>query len=235
MIKTTYFNKFSGESISMNGTPKRIDVFDKKAADADYIEICTFSGNNYECICLVRNADGVWRSPLWLSGNGYMCYELQAKRTNYALERVAVSEEEGQAIISAVVPVLMKDADKVISWCDPKDEADEEGRYWLSAYQGAGVYRLIVSDGKIRGAIYGGFHDCRRGVRGRIVGDLAFTQAIYKAVEKRLGTKDFHLLKADGSGTFFYLRNSDDAVLLDTKEYEVPSANGLLHHNVEVM
>lgn len=234
MIKTTYFKKFNGDSLEMNGIPKRIDVFDEKAVDADYVKICTF-GNHYDCVYLTKNDDGVWRSPLWLSSNGYMCYELQAKRTNYALERVKLSEEEGKAIIAATVPKLMEEAGEVISWCDPKDESDADGRYWLSAYHGAGVYRLIVSEGKIHGAVYGGFHDCRRRIHNCIYGDLPFMEAIYKVVEMRLGTKDFSMPKADGSGTYFYLRNSEDASLLTTKEYDVPSENGMLHHNIEIV
>ena len=95
MIKTTYFKKFTGgKSIKMNGTPKRINVFDTKAADADYIEICTFSGYHTETIVLVKNKEGVWRSPLWRTGDGYMCYELQPKQTNYALTRVRVEEKK---------------------------------------------------------------------------------------------------------------------------------------------
>lgn len=235
MIKTTYFKKFTGgKSIKMNGTPKRINVFDTKAADADYIEICTFSGYHTETIVLVKNKEGVWRSPLWRTGDGYMCYELQPKQTNYALTRVRVEEKEGRVIIAAAVPDLLKEAESAIAWCDLKDKTDTDGRYWLSAYRGAGVYRLIVAGGKIRGAIYGGFHDCRRGRCGHVAGDLVFTEAIYKVVVNRLGTKDFQMLKADGSGTYFYLRNQEDAIYLDTKEYDVPSATGGLHHNIEV-
>lgn len=235
MRKITYFRKFQGgDFVTMNGAPKRIDVFDAKAACADYIEICTFSGYHTEIVFLTKGKDGIWRSPLSHTNGDYQRYELQRKQVNYVLKGVRVSEEDGKAIIAVAVPELLKEAEGVIKWCEPKDETDKDGRYWLSAYCGAGVYRLIVADGKIKGAIYGGFHDCRRDIHGHIAGDLAFTEAIYKAVENRLNTKDFQMLKADGSGTYFYLRNPEDAVYLETREYDVPSMMGGLHHNIEV-
>lgn len=234
MRKTTIFGKFTGESVRMNGVPKRIDVFDAKAADADYVNICTFSGYYSKDIYLVKGKNGIWRSPLWFTGEAYMCYELQPKKKNYTLECVHVLEEEAKAFIAESIPNLIHDAEEVIAWCDEKDKADEDGRYWISAYRGTGVYRLIVADGKIQGAIYGGLHDNNCGLHALIAGRIAFTEAIYKVIEKHLNTKDFHLLKADGSGMYFYLRNQEDAIYLNTKEYDVPSATGGYHHNIEV-
>lgn len=57
----------------------------------------------------------------------------------------------------------------------------------------------------------------------------ALTAAIAENV-----TGEYRLLKADGSGTYFYLRNQEDAQYLSVKEYDVPSVQGGIHHNIEV-
>lgn len=231
-MRKTVFNKIKGKSVEMNGIPNSIEVFDKKAINADYVEICTFSGNHFSKIVLSRNGKGVWQSPLWLTANGYACYELRAMIKNYKLEVVNFTEKEGEAIIERLIPSLLDEAEKVIFWCNENN--DENGRYWLSAYQGVGVYRLVVANKRIKGAIYGGFHECNCGIKSALAGYLVLKAAIYKVIEQHLGTRDFQLLKADGSGTHFYLRNNEDAVFLDTKEYDVPSASEILHHNIEV-
>lgn len=233
-MNKTIFGKFEGNAVHVNGMPKRVVAFDGYTAGVDYVEINTSTGYGSKRTYLTKHTDGVWRSPVWMSGDNYMCYELRAKRVNYALELVRLSDEKGKAILSAAVASVLEDAEKVIDWCDPKDETDSEGRYWLSAYRGCGVYRVVVAAGKIRGAIYGGFHDCNRTIRCHCAGDMAFMKALYQVVEKHLGTQDFRMLKADGSGTRFYLRNQEDAVHLETKEYDVPSATGGQHHNIEV-
>lgn len=234
-MNTTTFGKFDGKGFQVNGIPKRITVFDNYAPDADYIGIEISDGYNFKNVYLTKHADGVWRSPVWMSGDKYMCYELHTKRVNYALEIVRLTEDKGKDMFLEAMENCMVDAEKAINWCDPEDENDSYGRYWLNAYRGAGVYRLVVEAGKIRGAIYGGFHDCDRTIRCACAGDLAFMDALYKVVEKHLGTKAFKMLKADGSGTYFYLRNADDAVYLKTKEYDAPSVMGWRHHNIEVV
>ena len=222
----------------MAGMPKQIRVFDFRAKEAGYVEIHTWYGmglaSKGSSIVLTKNKDGIWCSPLWRTEDGYMRYELIPKQVNYSLERVPLSEEEGNALIEALVPAVTKAAEEVINWCDEKDKEDEDGRYWLSAYRGAGVYRLIVAEGKIQGAIYGGLHDNDAFSVQKKVGDIVFLTALKQVIENRLNTKDFHLLKADGSGTYFYLRYQEDAAYLHTKKYDVPDAKGGLHHNIEV-
>ena len=58
-------------------------------------------------------------------------------------------------------------------------------------------------------------------------------QALTAAISEKV-TGEFRLIKADGSGTYFYLRNQDDAQYLSVNEYYVPSVNGGIHHNFEV-
>ncbi|WP_373749522.1 Fic family protein [Bacteroides heparinolyticus] len=70
--------------------PKCIDAFDKKAEDALYVELCIFNGYHFETIVLSKDTDGIWKSPLWCIRDRFMRYELLAKRTNYALERVCI-------------------------------------------------------------------------------------------------------------------------------------------------
>lgn len=130
---------------------------------------------------------------------------------------------------AAEVAKLMPEARKAISWCDPADEADKDGRYWLAAYHGCGVYRLITSGGRILGAIEGGIHGSMRVA----ASDAAWFAALRAAIEERVAG-DYQLLKADGSGTYFYLRHAEDAKYLQVKEYDVPAATGGEHHNIEV-
>lgn len=118
-----------------------------------------------------------------------------------------------------------------ISWCDPKDIQDENGRYWLNAYHGCGVYRLIVKDGRIQGSIMDGLH----GSCPYQVDVNEWIKTLTEVITEHLKSSDFKLLKADGSGTYFYLRYSDDAQYLnDVREYDVPSVYGGTHHNIEI-
>lgn len=125
-------------------------------------------------------------------------------------------------------------AEKAIAWIDPNDENDPEGRYWLACYQGCGEYRLIVKDKKILGAIHGNFFDTRPKIKGYLVRTRVWAQALKDCVSDRIGDH-FRFVKADGSGTRFFLRECKDARLINVREYDVPSAQGGYHHNIEII
>ena len=236
---TTTIYKLNGEVSKMNGKPKSIASFEKKAANADCIEIeVYFDCHLDERIFLAKNENGQWQSPVFFEDShfnkGYMRYVLRPMKKNYSLDKVHVSDEEARSLINASVPALLQNAEEVIAWCDPKDENDADGRYWVSAYRGAGVYRIIVKDGKIRGAIYGGFHNCRKSLKAALCPDESFVLALENVITKKIG-EGFQLLKADGSGTYFFLRDAEDKKYLQVKEYDVPSADGGLHQNMEIV
>jgi hypothetical protein len=209
-------------------------VTSKDLVNAEIVEITS----SYEfCTCskfFKLDEEGNWYSPLRMDRVGYKRTKLTANDNGISTEEVFVSNEEAQVIISREAAMQEEVAQKVISWCDPEDEKDEEGRYWLSAYQGAGVYRLIVKGGKIQGAIYGGFHECDRTTLSLACSDESFMKALEKVVSERIGS-DFRFIKADGSGTYFYLRYAEDVEFLKTREYDVPSAAGVSHRNIEVV
>ena len=221
----------------MAGLPKTIQVFDKRSAECNIIKIERFffeeSAYPVETIYLSKVGEK-WTSALSYARFGYLRYELVPKQKNYTLQQVDISEEEGKSIIEECIPSQMEEAEKAISWCDPKDEKDEDGRYWLSIYKGAGSYRLIVSEKKILGGIYGGFYDCNRSYKSMALGSLSFEKAVFEVVKKKLGTDNFKILKANGSGTYFFLKNVEDREYIDTKDYTVPSATGGLHLNLEI-
>lgn len=235
---TSFIGTNGREVCRMSGTPKNMAAFEKRAENVEVVEIGRYFSSSSiwpEDVIYLRKVDGRWQSGLNKGYRGYFFYYLKPLKINFSLVREEISEEEGHKAIKDAAPELTESAAKVIVWCDKTDETDEDGRYWLSAYQGAGVYRLVVAGGKIRGAIRGGFHDCRKSPRVSAFGDLVFKEALKLAVEKELGTSDFHLLKADGSGTYFFLRNQEDSIYLETKEYDVPMADGTgWHHNIEI-
>jgi hypothetical protein len=228
----------SGKTMSrMAGLPKSIQVFDRRSSECDVIKIERFlfeeSAYPVETIYLSKVGEK-WTSALSYARCGYLRYELVPKQKNYTLQQVDISEEEGKSIIEECIPLQIEEAEKAISWCDPKDEMDEDGRYWLSIYKGAGSYRLIVSEKKILGGIYGGFHDCNRSYKSMALGSLSFEKAIFEVVKKKLGTDNFKILKANGSGTYFFLKNVEDSEYIDTKDYTVTSSTGGLHLNMEI-
>lgn len=215
---------------SYRGLNLKINILDERSKDADIIEISRDLGRVY----LTKEND-MWTSSIWETGKGFARYILKKNRVNYSLEVEFLSREKGESIIDAEAHKIKAEAESVISWCDPKDENEKSGRYWINAYHGAGVYRLIVLDGKIKGSIYGGFHDCNRSLNTVVAGYLSFKRAIEEIIEEKLGTDKFQMLKADGSGTSFFLRNPEDKKFLKTKEYEVPSAQGGMHQNIEIV
>lgn len=237
MKNYTTFIKRNKTTSRMAGLPKTIQVFDKRSSECDVIIIERFlfeeSAYPVEIIYLSKVGEK-WVSALSLARSGYMRYELVPKLKNYTLQKVNISEEEGKSIIEECIPLQMEDAEEAILWCDPKDEKDEDGRYWISIYKGSGTYRLIVSEQKIVGGIYGGFHDCSRSYKSKALGSLSFERAVIEVVKKKLGTDNFKILKANGSGTYFFLKNVDDREYIDTKDYTVPSATGGLHLNLEI-
>lgn len=128
------------------------------------------------------------------------------------------------------VKEVIDDARKFIAWCNPIDANDADGRYWLKTYHGAGPYRLIVSTGKIVGAIEGGFHGSNNGK----VSVSSWAEALIRAAREKYA--DCRLVKANGSGTYFYLCYDEHKELFaNVKEYYVPTyGTHMLTKNMEV-
>ena len=226
MRTTTYYYNEDGKKIKAHsGEPRNATVFEKNSTDAVRIEICTM----YGCIKVFNKVNGRWLGKVYRSSNGYHREVIERKQTKMHRVVEQVSEQEAHSIIKSEVASLMPAARKAIRWCRKEDENDQDGRYWLNAYAGAEVYRLIVQNGRIVGTIPGGFHDSRP--LNSNVG--AWMQALSAAIAEKV-TGEYRLIKADGSGTYFYLRNKEDAQYLSVKEYDVPSVNGVTHHNIEV-
>ena len=141
-----------------------------------------------------------------------------------------LAEEKKAAEIKKQAAELKEAAAKAILWCD--NAPGEDGRYWLAAYTGAIVYRLIIQNGKIMGSIPGGFHESMP----MNVLFPAWMEALNNNIREKIGD-DYHLVKADGSGTYFYVRNIQDLQFFDAtslKVYDVPSADGGVHTNIEI-
>ena len=229
MKTTTYFYNAEGQQVKKhNGEPRNASVFDKNSTDAVRIEISTISGYNYSSK-VFHKVNGRWVGEIYRNTNGYYREVLERKQT--LIHRVVeqVSEQEALSLIEAEAASLMTAAREAVRWCRQEDENDPDGRYWLNAYAGAEVYRLIVQNGRIVGSIPGGYHNSRP--LNSNAG--AWMQALEAAIAEKV-TGEYHLIKADGSGTYFYLRNQEDAQYLSVNEYDVPSAQGGTHHNIEV-
>ena len=221
MRTTTYYYNADGKLIKTHsGEPRNASVFGRNSADAVRI----FIGSK-----VFNKVNGRWIGELYRNSNGYHREVLERKQT--LIHRVVeqVSEAESISIIEVEAAQLMDAAREAIRWCRPEDENDPDGRYWLNAYAGAEVYRLIVQNGRIVGSIPGGYHNSRP-LNSSIE---AWKQALESAIAEKV-TGEYHLIKADGSGTHFYLRNKEDAQYLSVNEYDVPSVNGVTHHNIEV-
>lgn len=227
MRTTTYIKYLDGTTKSYNGTPKNIKVFDKRAENAKTIEINKYSGRQF----FKKDNDGIWATAIKQNLDGkYWRFILVPKKVNYSIEHQSIDNETASAIIGKETEELMEKARAAVEWCDPKDEKDEKGRYWLSLYHGSIDYLLIVKDGRIKGAIAEGYEASRREV---FTCEQSFWNAVYNVIEEKLGP-EYHLLQAEGSGTYFYLKDEDDAKYLPTENYAVPSENGVLHYNTEV-
>ena len=229
MRTTTYYYNADGKQIKKHsGEPRNATVFEKNSTDAVRIEIITISTYDYG-VKAFNKVNGRWLGAVSRGTHGYQREVLERKRTMMHRVVEQVSEKEAISIIEAEVASLMPAARNAVRWCSPEDEKDPDGRYWLSAYAGAEVYRLIVQNGRIVGSIPGGYHNSRPLNSSVEVWMQALTAAIAEKV-----TGEYRLLKADGSGTYFYLRNQEDAQYLSVNEYDVPSVNGVTHHNIEV-
>lgn len=228
-MKTTYFYNQEGQVIKTHsGEPRKIETFKKNAEHAIRIDICEFVAYHYFARHFFK-VDGRWVGEIFKTAEGWKRHVLVEKKTLMHLDTESVTQEEVDAILAEESTRVLQDARESIFWCDPKDAEDEDGRYWISAYSGAGVYRLIVQHGKIVGAINGGLHGSRR----VICSDDAWVMALRKAIAERV-EGEYQLLKADGSGTYFYLRDAEDAQYINTERYHVPSINGGQHLNIEI-
>lgn len=218
MRTTSFFNENEKKLQSLNGFVKNIKTFDEYSQDAAYVRFSDMRGRASSNIYFKRLADGTWASPMWQSGDGYARKVLKAKKVNYAVEIIPVSKEDAEKIITAETKSLLGDAASVINWHD-------------NAYRGAGIYRLIIQNGEVKGSIYGGFHGCRKSMQAMLCSHEAFVNAIYQVAEDKIGN-DFKIVKAYGSGHKFYLHERTEGV--DVTEFDVPSVNGGLHNNIEI-
>lgn len=229
MRTTTYYYNADGKQIKKHsGEPRNATVFEKNSADTVRIEICTFSGYNY-CAKTFNKVNGRWLGAVSRGTHGYQREVIERKRTRMHRVFEKFSDKEAISIIEAEVASLIPAARKAIRWCSTEDEKDPYGRYWLSAYAGEDVYRLIVQNGRIVGSIHGGYNYSRP-LNSNVD---AWMQALIEAISEKV-TGEYHLINAYGSGTYFYLRNKEDAQYLSVNEYDVPSVNGVTHHNIEV-
>lgn len=229
MKTTTYYYNAEGKQVKAHsGEPRNASVFERNSADAVRIEISTISGYNYSSK-VFNKVNGRWVGEIYRGTNGYHREVLERKQTQMHRVLEQVSEQEALSIIEAEAAALMAAAREAVRWCRPEDENDPEGRYWLNAYAGCEVYRLIVQNGRIVGSIPGGFYNSRP-LHSNVE---SWTESLKSAISEKV-TGEYHLLKADGSGTYFYLRNQEDAQYLSVNEYDVPSVQGGTHHNIEV-
>lgn len=218
-MKQTSFYSENGKKVqTVNGFVKSIKSFNEYSADAVYVRFSDMRGWSSSDTYFKRCADGTWVSPMWQTSDGYARKILVAKKANYAVEIMSVSNDEAEKIITDETKSLLGDAASVINWHD-------------NAYRGAGIYRLIIQNGKIKGSVYGGFHDCRKSMKARLCSHEAFINAIYQVAEDKIG-QGFKIVKADGSAHKFYLRERTEGV--DVKEFDVPSVNGGTHNNIEI-
>jgi len=104
---------------------------------------------------------------------------------------------------------------------------NDDPRYYINGYFGCGVYRLAIKDGKIVATIYGGYHNSKPYNTDK----SKWVSAIDSYLKDRLGS-NYQLVKADGSGCQFFLRNENDGI--ETINYFVPNANGGIHENIQV-
>lgn len=218
-MKQTSFYNVNGEKLqTVNGLVKEIKKFKDYSKDAAYVRFSDMRGWSANDTYFYRCADGTWVSPMWQTSDGYARKVLMAKKVNYAVEIMSVSNDEAEKIITDETKSLLGDAASVINWHD-------------NAYRGAGIYRLIIQDGEVKGSIYGGFHGCRKSMKAMLCSHEAFINAIYQVAEDKIG-QGFKIVKADGSAHKFYLRERTEGV--DVKEFDVPSVNGGTHNNIEI-
>lgn len=106
----------------------------------------------------------------------------------------------------------------------------DPARYYVNCYNGCGVYRVAIRNGKITATLYGGYHNsCPMDI------DLEKWVPVVREEMEKQGT----VVKADGSGTQFFLRESPKPGLIETKKYNVPAphgdgSHGYIHQNIQV-
>lgn len=230
LVTTRYYNSENKCYTEHRGLPRKKSSFESRSANAVRIEIWYTGVYDMSQKNFTKSEDGRWFGNIRNAGNGkYYREELAPKQTLMHIQDRVISEQEYNTIMEQEIARAMDAARKTLRWCKPEDENDEDGRYWLSAYAGAEVYRIIVQNGKIIGSLPGGYHrSCPFSFN-----QEAWRRAVIAAIDEKV-EGDYKLLKADGSGCYFYLRNQEDAQYLTVKEYDVPSARGGLHHNIEV-
>lgn len=229
-ISTNYYDGNGNRIYRHLGKPRKASTFNKYSEKATKIEIWHTGVHSFSVEIFKKDSQGRWVCNLRKNNDGFVCDCLTKKQTLMHIVTLKVNEDDAESIIRHEVEESMEAARNAISWCKEEDKDDEDGRYWLSAYHGAQVYRLIVKDGKILGSIPGGIHNSICGN----VNMISWERALLAAIEEKAGS-DYHLLKADGSGTYFFLRYEEDAKYLHTEIYDVPDLqHGGLHTNIEV-
>lgn len=99
---------------------------------------------------------------------------------------------------------LIAHAENRLSWVKKEDEQDADGRYWLNAYHGCGVYELVIKDGRIAASLAEGFHWTRPQSDNRITPTSEeWIAALAEVVTARIG-EGWTWANAEGSGTYFY-------------------------------
>lgn len=229
MMKTTQYINAEGKIIKRhNGEPRSIDSFLKNSKEAVRIDITEYIGQGFFERHFFKVNDK-WIGEIFKGSKGWMRSALVAKKSLIHRIVESISDEEAESLVNEEAVRVLPDAREAIRWCNPDDQNDKDGRYWISAYSGAGVYRLIVQDGNIVGTIYGGLHDSRR----VICSIESWIRALHAAIEERV-KGEYQLLKADGSGTCFYLREADDEKYIYVESYLVPGIDGNSHLNMEI-
>ncbi len=131
---------------------------------------------------------------------------------------------------------LVSMAKKVVEWVTDESKDDKDGRYWLNVYHGAGVYELIIQNGRIVGSIEEGFYPTIPQVDGHnAITREQWIDAITEVINERIGD-NWHFAKADGSGTYFFLREcpEDEELRSYVKMYMVKDRNYNWHTNYEI-
>lgn len=128
-------------------------------------------------------------------------------------------------------------AEKIIMWTDLNDENDPEGRYWLACYRGCGEYRLFVQNGKIMAAIYGSFDTTKPKIKDKLIRTRMWLLAVKSVLKDRIGGGGtIYIIKADGSGTRFFMREEKHKKHIATREYDVPDLqNGGVRRVIEII
>lgn len=132
---------------------------------------------------------------------------------------------------------LLEQARKTVEWVTDEYKDEPDGRYWLNVYHGAEVYELIIQHGRIVGSIREGFNPTIPGAENRISPERQeWIDVLTEVVSERIGNA-WNFVKADGSGTSFFLREVpfDKELKEHVKVYEVPDMQwGGMRTNYEI-